>query len=92
MGLDYGSRTVGVAVSDLLGLSAQPVETVFRKKENHLRQTLARLHEMIRKYEVTMIVVGYPIHLDGESASGLSLRRICRKAQGTYRSAGYPVG
>ena len=66
MGLDYGSKTVGVAISDPLGLSAQPVETIFRKKENHLRQTLARIDELISEYRVTKIVVGYPIHLDGE--------------------------
>ena len=65
MGLDYGSRTVGVAVSDSLGLTAQPAETVFRKKENHLRQTFSRPQEMIREYEVTTIVVGLPMHLDG---------------------------
>ena len=65
MGLDYGSRTVGIAVSDPLGLSAQPVETVFRKKENHLRQTFARIQELIREYDVTEIIVGLPMHLDG---------------------------
>lgn len=65
MGLDYGAKTVGVAVSDPLGISAQPVETIFRKKENHLRQTLARIDELIAKYNVTKMIVGYPIHLDG---------------------------
>ena len=42
MGLDYGSKTVGVAVSDPLGLTAQGVETVWRKQENKLRQTMAQ--------------------------------------------------
>ena len=65
MGLDYGSRTVGIAVSDPLGLSAQPVEKVFRKKENHLRQTFARIQELIREYDVTEIIVGLPMHLAG---------------------------
>ena len=43
LGLDYGSKTVGVAVSDPLGLTAQGVETVWRKQENKLRRTLARI-------------------------------------------------
>ena len=45
LGLDYGSKTVGVAVSDPLGLTAQGVETVWRKQENKLRRTLARIEE-----------------------------------------------
>ena len=52
LGLDYGSKTVGVAVSDPLGLTAQKVETIWRKQENKLRQTLARIEELIAEYEV----------------------------------------
>ena len=52
MGLDYGSKTVGVAVSDPLGLTAQGVETVWRKQENKLRQTMARIEELISEYQV----------------------------------------
>ena len=55
MGLDYGSKTVGVAVSDPLGLTAQGVETVWRKQENKLRQTLARIEELISEYQVAVI-------------------------------------
>ena len=43
MGLDYGTKTGGVAVSDPLGITAQAVETIERKEENKLRQTLARI-------------------------------------------------
>ena len=50
LGLDYGSKTVGVAVSDPLGLTAQSVETIWRKQENKLRQTLARIEELIPRY------------------------------------------
>ena len=60
MGLDYGSKTVGVAVSDPLGLTAQGVETVWRKQENKLRQTMARIEELISEYQVERIVLGYP--------------------------------
>ena len=48
MGLDYGSKTVGVAVSDLLGMTAQPVETITRKDENKHRKTCARIEEFIK--------------------------------------------
>ena len=58
IGLDYGTKTVGVAVSDALGLTAQGVETITRKEENKLRQTLARIEAIIEEYEVTKIVVG----------------------------------
>ena len=66
MGLDYGSKTVGVAVSDLLGMTAQPVETITRKEENKLRKTCARIEELIREYGVTKIVLGLPKHMNDE--------------------------
>ena len=52
MGLDFGSKTVGVAVSDPLGLTAQSLEIVRRKSENKLRQTYARIEELAAQYEV----------------------------------------
>ena len=64
MGLDYGSRTVGVAVSDALGLTAQGVETVTREEENKLRKTLRRIEELAREYEVERIVLGDPKHMN----------------------------
>ena len=64
LGLDYGSKTVGVAVSDPLGLTAQGVETVWRKQENKLRQTLARIEELISEYQVERIVLGYPKNMN----------------------------
>lgn len=64
LGLDYGSVTVGVAVSDALLLTAQGVETIRRKQETKLRQTLARIEELIKEYEVDRIVLGYPKNMD----------------------------
>jgi putative Holliday junction resolvase len=64
LGLDYGSKTVGVAVSDPLGLTAQGVETIWRKQENKLRQTLARIEELISEYQVEKIVLGYPKNMN----------------------------
>jgi putative holliday junction resolvase len=64
MGLDFGSVTVGVAISDALLITAQGVEVIHRKQENKLRQTLARIEELIEQYDVDRIVVGYPKHLN----------------------------
>lgn len=64
LGLDYGSKTVGVAISDPLGLTAQGVETIWRKQENHLRKTLARIDELISEYQVERIVLGYPKNMN----------------------------
>lgn len=65
IGLDYGSRTVGVAVSDALRITAQPLETITRKSENKLRRTLARIEELIREYDVEFVVLGLPLNMDG---------------------------
>ena len=64
MGLDFGSRTTGVAVSDPLGMTAQGVETIVRKDENKLRQTCARIEELIKEYEIEEIVLGYPKNMN----------------------------
>ena len=74
MGLDYGSRTVGVALCDPLLMTVWPLEVIRRRKENHLRPTLARIEELVREYDVRRIVVGLPLNMDdtaGERA-GLS--------------------
>ena len=64
MGLDFGSRTTGVAVSDPLGITAQGVETIVRKDENKLRQTCARIEALIKEYEIEEIVLGYPKNMN----------------------------
>ena len=66
MGLDYGSKTVGVAISDALRLTAQAVETIERKEENKLRRTCARIEELIKKYDVEKIVLGFPKHMNND--------------------------
>lgn len=64
MGLDFGAKTVGVAVSDSLLITAQGLEIVRRKSENKLRQTLARIEELIVEYEVDELVLGYPKNMN----------------------------
>lgn len=71
LGLDYGSRTVGAAVSDDLLITAQPLETIVRKDENKLRRTYARIEELIRAYDIELLVLGYPKNMnntEGERA------------------------
>ena len=64
MGLDYGSKTVGVAISDPLGITAQGIEIIRREKETKLRQTLARIEALIKEYQVEMIVLGFPKNMN----------------------------
>lgn len=64
MGLDFGSKTVGVAISDPLLITAQGIEIIRRKDENKLRQTLARIEELIQEYEVEEIVLGLPKNMN----------------------------
>lgn len=64
MGLDFGSKTVGVAISDGLGLTAQGIEIIRRESENKLRRTLARIEALIAEYKVTGIVLGFPKNMN----------------------------
>ena len=65
MGLDFGSKTVGVAVSDELKMTATGVEIVRRESPNKLRRTLARIGELLKEYDVNTVILGYPVMLDG---------------------------
>lgn len=86
LGLDYGSKTVGVAVSDPLGLTAQGLETIWRKQENKLRQTLARIEALVSEYQAERIVVGYPKNMNntiGERAQkALEFKEMLEKRTG----------
>lgn len=64
MGLDVGAMTVGVAISDELLCTAQGIEVIRRKQENKLRQTYARIEQLIAEYEVGLIVIGYPKNMN----------------------------
>ncbi len=64
IGLDFGSKTVGVAMSDSLLITAQGVEIITRDAENKIRKTLARIEELIEEYEVETIVLGYPKNMN----------------------------
>lgn len=60
MGLDFGERTIGVAVSDALQITAQGIKTIRRSKEE-----LLELKQIIQEYEVHQIVLGYPKNMNG---------------------------
>lgn len=64
MGLDFGAKTVGVAISDPLLITAQGIEIIRRERENKLRRTLARIEELIVEYEVGEIVLGLPKNMN----------------------------
>lgn len=66
MGLDYGAKTVGVAISDEMLLTAQPVETIKRERAGKLRQTLARIETLMKEYDVEKVVIGLPKKLNNE--------------------------
>ena len=86
MGLDYGSKTIGVAVSDPLGLTAQGVEIIRREEENKLRKSLRRIEELVKQYEVEELVLGFPKNMNntiGERAEkSLQLKETLEKRLG----------
>lgn len=89
MGLDFGSKTVGVAVSDELLLTAQGVEIVRRTSEGKMRRTLARIEELIREYQVEKIVLGYPKNMN--NSEGVRCEKTLEFKQMLERRTGLPV-
>ena len=89
MGLDFGSKTIGVAISDPLGLTAQGMETIVRKSQNKLRQSLARIEALIEEYGVEEIVLGFPKNMNN------TLGELCEKTlefkEMLERRSGLPV-
>lgn len=83
LGLDYGAKTVGVAASDALGLTAQGLEIIRRKSEKKLRQTLARIDELAKERGAEAIVLGFPKTLRGgiseRTARTLQFRQMVMK-------------
>jgi putative Holliday junction resolvase len=89
LGLDYGSKTVGVAVTDPLGMTVLPLETIVRKEENKLRRTCARIEELIRERGVTELVLGCPYHMDGTEGARVEKTRLF--ADMLARRTGLPI-
>ena len=89
LGLDFVSKTVGVAVSDGLLLTAQGVETIERKDENKLRKTCARIEELIAEYELTEIVLGLPKNMN--NTEGERVEKTKAFGEMLERRTGLPV-
>lgn len=79
MGLDYGSKTVGVALSDELGITAQPIMTIERKSENKLRKTLAQIEELIDTYKVSFVVLGYPKNMNNTEGPRVEATKVFKE-------------
>ena len=65
LGLDYGSKTVGVAISDPMLITAQGLEIIRRESEGKIRKTYQRIEEICKEYSVEKIVLGHPKNMDG---------------------------
>lgn len=89
MGLDYGSKTVGVAMSDELLITAQVLETITRKDENKLRKTLARIGEIAKEYNVERIVLGYPKNMN--NTLGERIEKTMEFKEAVERRTGLPI-
>ena len=76
LGLDVGTKRIGLAISDPLGITAQGLETLHRQNK---RLDFAQLEKVIREYEVTEIVVGYPLRMSG--AEGIQAEKMQRFAE-----------
>ena len=72
LGLDFGSKTCGVAISDPLEITAQGIEIIRRKDENKLRQTYARIEEIVKEYGVEIIVLGLPKNMNNTEGERVS--------------------
>ena len=89
MGLDFGSKTVGVAISDALLLTAQGIEIIRRKSPSKLRQTLARIEELKNEYEVEKIVLGFPKNMN--NTEGERVEKTKAFGEMLERRTGLPV-
>ena len=78
MGLDYGAKTVGVAISDEMLLTAQPIETIRRERPAKLRQTLARIESLMKDYDIDKVVIGLPKKLNNEVTAAKRRERLAR--------------
>lgn len=89
LGLDYGTKTVGAAVTDTLGITVQPLETITRDNDSKIRPTLRRIEEIIESMGVEEIVLGLPLNMDG--SEGERAVRSRQFADIIERRTGLPV-
>ena len=81
LGLDVGEKTVGVAMSDALGIAANPLETISRSQ--HDRKDVERVNALICEFSISVVVVGWPLELSGEEGRGIrKVRTFLEQLQG----------
>lgn len=86
LAIDYGSRRMGLAVSDLLGITAQGIDTLERKNK---RSDFARLERVLREYQVQEIVLGNPLRMSGEE--GRQSQKVAEFAEELRKKFQLPV-
>ena len=89
MGLDFGSKTCGVALSDELLMTAQPVEIIRRDRESKIRKTLSRIEELCESNQVGYIVLGLPLNMD--DSAGVRAENTMAFREQLERRTGLPV-
>lgn len=75
LGLDYGSKTVGVAITDPMGITVQPLKTIVRDRESALRKTLKEIQEIVEDNEVEKIILGLPLNMNDTEGDRAKLTR-----------------
>ena len=75
LGLDYGSKTVGVAITDPMGITVQPLKTIIRDRESALRKTLKEIQEIVEENDVEKIILGLPLNMNDTEGDRAKLTR-----------------
>jgi putative holliday junction resolvase len=86
LGLDVGTKTIGLAVSDPLGITAQGLETIRKKNK---RTDFEQLEKLIQKYQIAEVVVGYPLRMSG--SEGIQAEKMQRFAEELRQRFQLPV-
>jgi putative Holliday junction resolvase len=86
LGLDYGSHRIGTAVSDPLGITAQPLVAIQRQGEN---RDIEAVGDLVREYSVRTVLIGLPLHLSGEE--GTQAKQARRFGERIAERLGIPV-
>lgn len=89
MGLDFGSKTCGVALSDELLITSQPTEIIRRERESKTRKTLARIEEICAEQDVRLIVMGLPLNMN--DSAGERVNNTLAFRESLERRTGLPI-
>ena len=79
IGLDYGEKTIGVAVSDGFGWTAQGLEVIKRENSTEYKKSILRIAQWIKEYEVDTIVLGYPKNMDNTEGERCQKTKVFQK-------------